>query len=147
MKTLVKLASTFFYAGFFPKMPGTAGSAAGLLLAVLVSGNLAEYLATLVMLVVLSILVIKPAEVLFGKEDSGHIVIDEVAGVMTALLLIPVRPVPLILAFMLFRAFDILKPFPIRRLEGIRSPFGVILDDIAAGIYANLIMRVVLIWL
>jgi hypothetical protein len=52
-------------------MPGTAGSAAGLLLAVLVSGNLAEYLATLVMLVVLSILVIKPAEVLFGKEDSG----------------------------------------------------------------------------
>jgi phosphatidylglycerophosphatase A len=66
---------------------------------------------------------------------------------MTALFVNTVRPVPLILAFMLFRAFDILKPFPIRRLEGIRSPFGVILDDIAAGIYANLIMRVVLIWL
>ncbi|MFA5093862.1 MAG: phosphatidylglycerophosphatase A [Candidatus Omnitrophota bacterium] len=146
MKALVKLTSTFFYAGFFPKMPGTAGSAAGLLLALLVSGNVAVYLATLAILVILSILVIRPAEILFGKKDSGHIVIDEAAGIMTALLLIPARPVPVIIAFVLFRAFDIIKPFPVRRLEGIHSPFGVILDDIAAGIYANLMVRVALIW-
>jgi phosphatidylglycerophosphatase A len=146
LKALVKLASTFFYTGFFPRAPGTAGSAAGLILALLVIRNSAVYILFFVMLLFLSLVVIRPAEVLFGRKDSKHIVIDEAAGMMAALLFIPASPVTAISAFILFRTFDILKPFPIRRIELLPSPFGVLLDDIAAGIYANLILRAALAW-
>ncbi len=141
MKTVVKLISTFFYSGFVPRMPGTAGSAAGLLFAFLASYDPRVYLLSLVMLLAAVMMVVKPAEILFGKRDSGKIVIDEAAGMMIALLFLPMEPAYMAAAFISFRLFDIFKPFPIKIAERAPSPIGVVLDDVIAGIYANITVR------
>lgn len=141
MKTVVRIVSTFFYAGFVPRMPGTAGSAAGLLFAFLVSYDPRVYLLSLAVLMAAAMMVIRRAEILFGRKDSGKIVIDEAAGMMIALLFLPMEPAYMAAAFVTFRLFDIFKPFPIRAAERVASPSGVVLDDVIAGIYANITVR------
>ena len=143
MKTVVRLVSTFFYAGYVPKMPGTVGSLAGLLFFLLVNYNLPVTIISLLALTVAALLVIGKAEELFGKKDSRHIVIDEVIGMMIALLFIPMKAVFVVLAFVFFRIFDIVKPFPIKRIERMESPWGVVLDDVLAGIYANFAVQLI----
>jgi phosphatidylglycerophosphatase A len=135
------MVSTFFYSGYVPRIPGTVGSLAGLLFFLLVNHSLTLTIVSLLVLTAAALLVIKKAEDLFGKKDSRRIVIDEVIGMMIALLFIPAKAEFVVLAFVFFRIFDILKPFPIKMAERIRSPFGVVLDDVIAGIYANLIVR------
>jgi phosphatidylglycerophosphatase A len=71
-----------------------------------------------------------------GREDPGHVVIDEVAGQWFALVLCPVDIGHVVLAFGLFRLFDIVKPWPARRLERLHGGLGIMMDDVAAGIYA-----------
>jgi phosphatidylglycerophosphatase A len=141
LKTVVRLVSTFFYSGFVPRIPGTAGSAAGLLFALLTVYDTRVYLSSLAVLLVSAMLVIRRAEILFGRRDSGKIVIDEAVGMMIALLFLPMEPACMAAAFISFRLFDILKPFPIRMAERLPSPFGVVLDDVIAGIYANITVR------
>ncbi len=143
MKTVVRLVSTFFYAGYVPKISGTAGSLAGLLFFLLVSYSLTVTIFSLLVLAVAALLVIGKAEELFGKKDSRRIVIDEVIGMMIALLFIPMRALFVVLAFVFFRIFDIAKPFPIKRIEGMASPWGVLLDDVLAGIYANFAVQLI----
>ena len=143
MKTVVKLVSTFFYAGYVPRISGTIGSLAGLLFFLLVNYSLPVTIASLSVLTVSALLVIRKAEGLFGKKDSGHIVIDEVIGMMIALLFIPTKAAFVALAFVFFRIFDIAKPFPIKRIEKMESPWGVVLDDVLAGIYANLAVQLI----
>ena len=146
MKTVTRLISTFFYAGYIPKISGTAGSACGLLLFFLVNYSLPVTVITLLVLTAAALLVIRKAEELFGKKDSRRIVIDEVIGMMIALLFIPMRPELIALSFVLFRVFDITKPFPIKRIEKISSPWGVVLDDAVAAIYANLSVQLIAIF-
>lgn len=138
MKTVVKMLSTFFYLGYTPLIPGTIGSLGGLLFYLMVKHDTALYIGSLIVLIVLALLVINKAEEHFGKKDARPIVIDEAAGMMTALLFVPQEPVLIVFAFISFRLFDIVKPFPIKWAETRRSPWGVILDDIIAGIYTNL---------
>ena len=83
-------------------------------------------------------------EVLWGK-DSSRVVIDEVAGMCIALLFVPITLSNVCIAFLLFRFFDIAKPFYIRRLENLKGGWGVMADDALAGIYANLVMQIYLI--
>jgi len=143
LKTVVRLVSTFFYAGYVPKISGTVGSLAGLLFFLLVNYSLPVTIISLLVLTGASLLVIKKAEELFGKKDSRRIVIDEVIGMMIALLFVPMKAVFVALAFVFFRIFDIAKPFPIKRVEKMESPWGVVLDDVLAGIYANLAVQLV----
>jgi phosphatidylglycerophosphatase A len=75
-------------------------------------------------------------EEVLGRTDPGVIVIDEVAGMMVAVLLVPRTPGVLLCAFLLFRLFDIWKPFPAREAEVLRGGFGVVVDDLIAGVYA-----------
>jgi len=75
---------------------------------------------------------------LFGKEDSGRIVIDEVAGQLVTFLFVPITIRTLIAGFVLFRFFDIVKPFPVYRMEELDDGLGVTMDDVAAGVLANL---------
>jgi phosphatidylglycerophosphatase A len=70
------------------------------------------------------------------EEDPGEVVIDEVAGVLLSALMCPWTPVPLFIAFLSFRLFDIWKPFPVRTLEQLPGGIGVMADDLAAGVYA-----------
>ena len=75
-------------------------------------------------------------ETVLGRKDPGVIVIDEVAGMMVAVLLVPRTPGVLLCAFLLFRLFDIWKPFPAREAQVLRGGLGVVADDLIAGVYA-----------
>jgi phosphatidylglycerophosphatase A len=77
-----------------------------------------------------------------GKEDPNFVVIDEVAGQLLSLLFLPVTLVNIIGATLLFRVFDIWKPFPIRRLERLENGVGVMADDLLAGVYANVLLQI-----
>ena len=83
---------------------------------------------------------------LLGRRDPSEIVIDEVAGFSVTLFLLSLSWLNLLLGFLLFRLFDISKPFPIRRLERVKGGFGIVLDDLLAGIYANLALRLILLF-
>ena len=83
----------------------------------------------------------------FDKKDPSQVVIDEVAGQWVALAGLPLEPVTLIAGFALFRLFDIVKPWPVGRLERFPGASGIMLDDLAAGLIAHLILRFVLYWM
>jgi phosphatidylglycerophosphatase A len=84
------------------------------------------------------------AERHFGKHDPGQVVIDEVAGMLITLFLNPAGWFSAAVGFLLFRAADIVKPFPARRFERLPGGLGIMADDVMAGIYANLALRVIL---
>ena len=135
--------ATGAYVGKIPIAPGTFGSLWGLPAAYLLSGSPAPVavLATGLFILV-SIAVSHRAVGLLGRKDPGSVVIDEVAGMMVTLLAIPFNAGTAAIGFVVFRVLDILKPFPIRSLERrIPGGAGVVLDDVAAGIMANLLLR------
>jgi phosphatidylglycerophosphatase A len=92
--------------------------------------------AALAAVVVVGIWASQRVEELLGRKDPGVIVIDEVAGMMVAVLLLPHTPGVLLCAFLLFRLLDIWKPFPAREAQALRGGFGVVVDDLIAGVYA-----------
>ena len=102
-------------------------------------GN-AGYLMALAALVLVSVLVAGPAQKLLGQKDHPAIVIDEVAGLLVALALVKLNLTAVLAGFLLFRAFDILKPWPISRLNRGTSGLAVVLDDLAAGVMARLVL-------
>ena len=102
-------------------------------------GN-AGYLLALAALALVSVLVAGPAQKLLGQKDHPAIVIDEVAGLLVALALVKLNLTAVLAGFLLFRAFDIFKPWPISRLNRGTSGLAVVLDDLAAGIMARLVL-------
>jgi phosphatidylglycerophosphatase A len=140
--------SSWFGSGLVPKAPGTFGTFTAVPLVVAL-WYLDGFIAGLVLLflVLLAVWSAGLSERLLGRIDPPEVVIDEVAGFAVTLFLLPATWVVLILGFVLFRLFDIIKPFPIRFLERrVKGGIGIVLDDILAGIYANLGIRLLL-WL
>ena len=136
--------------GLAPVAPGTFGSftAAVLLLLPgrlpgLPEWSLSFGLAALVVVFFAGVWSARRAELIHGK-DPGIVVIDEVAGMIVTMLVIPNSVVAVVMGFFLFRATDILKPFPVRLAERAPGSWGVMLDDVVAGIYANLLLRLAL---
>lgn len=80
-------------------------------------------------------------------HDPSIIVIDEIVGMLVALAFLPKTATVVVLTFVMFRLFDIVKPFPVRNLERIPAGWGIMLDDVAAGVYANVVCRLILLWL
>lgn len=141
-KTIIKTLSTFFGIGLVPFASGTVGSLVGIAiyyfgLRGVVGGrhpsNLLIYLLVLFVLLVTGAWIASAAEVVFGEKDSRYIIIDEVVGYLVAMFGLPPEPFYIILAFILFRAMDILKPPPISLLQDIKGGVGIMLDDVAAG--------------
>jgi len=95
---------------------------------------------TLAVVVVVGIWASHRVEAVLGRKDPGVIVIDEVAGMMVAVLLLPRTLGVLLCAFLLFRIFDIWKPFPAREAQDLRGGFGVVVDDLIAGVYALVLL-------
>lgn len=155
--------------GYIPIAPGTWGSAVGvggflilrwLILALLVpladrrnlnSFHVGYGVLTLELLVICCVTLVgiwaaSRTEKSSGKKDPGKVVIDEVAGQMIALTPLPLSGVALwmiVLSFLLFRFFDIIKPYPCRRLESLPSGLGIMADDVVAGAYAAVVTAVV----
>jgi phosphatidylglycerophosphatase A len=136
------------YVGFFPFAPGTAGSAAALVLFLPVrwAGSLALELAVASLVAAVGVWAATETEKALGVEDPGPVVIDEVAGMLVSLLFLPTSWPVIGAAFLAFRMFDIIKPWPCGRLERLHGGVGIMADDLAAGAYANLVVHL-LIWL
>jgi phosphatidylglycerophosphatase A len=135
---------TFFGAGFLKPGPGTYGSIAALLLWYAAAHSLnpsplALAIGTVIAALVVTLIGIPAATIVAresGREDPGQVVIDEAAGQLIALIAIPADWRHAALSLLLFRAFDILKPPPIRQLERLPEGTGIMLDDVAAGLFA-----------
>ena len=132
--------ATFFGTGYFPVAPGTAGTAAAVpLWWLLAHQSWPVYLVATAGVVASGIAAAERAGRFYGVADSGHIVIDEVAGYLVTMAFLPRAWLPAISGFVFFRLFDVLKPPPARFFD--RDPrwkngFGVVLDDVAAGVWA-----------
>jgi len=133
-----------FGAGRAPAVPGTFGTLAAVPPAYLLARLLPPWgfaLAT----VVLAILAIGTSGVAareMGLKDPRPVVIDEAAGLFVTLLYLPVAPATFAIGFVLFRLMDILKPFPARQAEGLSGGWGIVVDDLIAGAYANCALRI-----
>jgi phosphatidylglycerophosphatase A len=142
---------TFFGAGLLKPGPGTYGSIAAVLLwfgaaHILHPAPLALAIGTAIAALVATLIGIPAATIVAresGREDPGHVVIDEVAGQLIALIAIPVDWRHAVISLLLFRIFDILKPPPIRQLERLPAGTGIMLDDVAAGLFALLFAQIV----
>jgi len=147
--------ATFFGAGLGKPGPGTWGSVAALLLWALfawaVHPGPTTLLISLIVGIVLSIVLGVPAATIAaresGRHDPGFVVIDEVAGQWIALLGSPADWRHGLIALVLFRLFDITKPFPVRRLERLPEGWGIVFDDVAAGLYAWGVAAILRIWI
>ena len=138
------MVGTGFGTGYFPFASGTVGSLVGVLfyLPVAAPGRSIPFFLLLAAVVAVGTWSAGICGKLFGEHDSGKIVIDEVAGMLVTLYSFPADPLWLAAAFLTFRFYDILKPFPIRRIDrGWTSAGGVMTDDLLAGVYANLTLR------
>lgn len=140
---MIKFISSFFYLGYVPKMPGTAASIAGACLYFLFCRDNLAYWSLTGICVILGFLVCGKAEREFARKDPAVIVIDEVAGMLVSLLFLPCDIRIVAAAFVLFRFFDILKPFPIKDLQRLPGSMGVMSDDLLAAVYTNCILQVV----
>ncbi len=160
MKRFILFIATGAGSGYVPVAPGTAGALVGLFIYVAAFQTLSSplYLLTLLAGVALAIWASDGAIAIFGRKDPPQVTIDEVVGLLTAMALVPslgelsIGPVSVasnaLLGFVFFRLFDILKPFPIRWIERTApGGYGVVLDDVAAGIYANIALRIVALFL
>ena len=145
MNRFFLLIATGFGVGYSPVAPGTLGT----LVAIPVYYFLSDipsplYEITLISFFYLSVWISENAETFFGKKDDPRIVIDEVMGFLITMLWVPKTMRFIIIGFLLFRFFDILKPFPIRRLERrLKGGFGVVWDDVMAGVYANVMLQII----
>lgn len=143
MQTIIKALATFFYIGYLPGPRGTFSALAVLPLYFISRNNIFLYACIAIVVLLTGFLVCGSAEKIFGKKDAGQIVIDDAAGLLVALFLIPQQVGYLAGAFILYRLFDIIKIPPINRLEKLNGSAGVMLDDILAGVYANAVMAVI----
>jgi phosphatidylglycerophosphatase A len=144
------LVATFFGAGMLRPGPGTWGSLGAVLSWVAIASLIPAQQRSLVAFIATALVTAIgiPAATHFaraaGAKDPQQIVIDEVAGQLLTLALAPLAWKPLAAAFILFRAFDILKPWPIRRLEKLPEGTGIVLDDLGAGVYAAIVLQLLL---
>jgi len=133
--------------GYFPCMPGTIGSLWGIGFCLLLNlWGIPIYVLGVVIFGIVAVKISDEADTLFGEHDSGKIVIDEIVGYLVAMLLIPPEIEYLVIGFVAFRFFDILKPYPVGMIDKkLRGGLGVVLDDVAAGIYANALLWVIIV--
>jgi len=149
MKTMSRVLATFFGVGLFPAAPGTLASACAVLIYKLGLHNLAWplYLLLLAILFAAGGAAAAACAAEIGRPDPGRIVVDEVCGQLLALTLFPEGWVAVAISFALFRVFDIIKPWPIRRLEKLPGGWGIMADDAGAGLAAAVLGRLALLLL
>jgi phosphatidylglycerophosphatase A len=146
MKMIWKIIATFFGVGYFPLAPGTVTSFAIVLLYRLFLHKLSWplYVILFLFLFFLGTFASSKYSSRLEEKDPRKIVVDEACGQLLVLFLVPESWLVLLLGFFLFRIFDIIKPFPIRKIENFSKGWGIMADDIMASIYAGLILHLYL---
>jgi len=146
MRRLGLLVATCGYLGYVPVAPGTVGSAAGLVVFAAVRGfdSAPVELAVIAVLLAVGVWSGSVAERYLGGVDPRPVVVDEVAGMLITLALVPVNVYGAIAGFLVFRLFDVIKPWPANRLEALPGGLGVMADDAMAAVYGNLGLRLLI---
>jgi phosphatidylglycerophosphatase A len=144
MDKIIIFFSSVGYLGYIKYAPGTFGSLAGLLLWIFfIPDKMAFQFFSLIFILVVSIIYSSLSEDIYKIKDDQRIIIDEVAGMWFSLALLPKSSLFYILGFLLFRLFDVKKPWIIKSSQKLKSGFGVTIDDILAGLFVNCILQVV----
>jgi phosphatidylglycerophosphatase A len=139
---LATVVATGLGSGYAPFAPGTAGSLVGLALFwPLHRLSLAAQAGVTALVFVLGVVAATHVARRLGVEDPGLVVADEVVGMWVSLLGVPLTGVTAVAGFVLFRVFDVFKPYPARDLERLPAGWGIMCDDVMAGVYANLLLR------
>ncbi len=149
---IAKIIASGFYSGYAPIAPGTFGSLFGVILVYFINSILLRFgvegnvfiISNILMVVIsyfLGVWAVKKVHDIW-KHDDGRIVIDEIVGVWLGLIFIPVDVKYYLLAFVVFRFFDILKPFGIKKIDQLGGDSSVMLDDVLAGIYSMIVVIV-----
>lgn len=144
---LNKLIATVGGVGYLPFAPGTWASAIATIIWFLFSKQTDDQLIWQVVIIIVAIAsgIYSSGKVAsIENKDPSHIVVDELAGMWLTLLFIPPSFPNYLAGFILFRFFDISKPFGIKRMENYRNGWGIMLDDILAGIYSNILLRIII---
>lgn len=145
--SIAKLIATVFYVGFIPIAPGTFGTIAAIPIFYALSFTpLYLYLAITVLIILISVWASSVAEEIFGKTDPSEAVADEVCGYLVTMILVPVTLGNIFFGFLLFRLFDIAKPYPIRKFERLPGGWGIVMDDVMAGIYSCITLHILGRW-
>ncbi len=149
MKILIRAAATFFGSGYFPIAPGTVASGLTAVLYFLLLARLPWFFQAFLVIAVFFIGVPAADWVArdLNRKDPGRIVIDETCGQLIALFLLPPAIMPVALGFLCFRVLDIIKPYPIKKLESLPGGWGIMADDVGAGLAAAAVVRMLLIFL
>jgi phosphatidylglycerophosphatase A len=144
MDKLIMFLATGFYSGNLPKAPGTWGSLAALVPWFFMRNlPLGSYLGIVGGVFVVGCVLAGSAEKILDQADAGPIVIDEFVGMFITLITAPNHPAAWLLAFLLFRFFDVLKPFPVSWFDQrIHGGFGIMMDDVVAGLYALISLQI-----
>lgn len=141
---IIITTGTFFYIGYLPFIPGTFASLVGLGIFYLMKDSLPHLAIFTAAMLILGFLVAGRLEEILKKKDSRCIVIDEISGMLLSLIWLPYDIKVVLAAFFLFRLLDSLKPYPAGLLQNLRGGKGVMLDDIVAGVYTNIILQLAL---
>lgn len=144
---LKEFVATGFFTGYIPFMPGTFGTLLGVLIYVFLSPIAIAYYIAIPVLMITAIPIADYAEKhIFKEKDSSHIVIDEVVGYLIGMISFQFTMNAegvkyLVIGFILFRVFDIWKPYPIKHSQKLEGGLGIVIDDVLAGIYTNLFLQ------
>jgi phosphatidylglycerophosphatase A len=144
-----ELFFTGFFSGYSPIAPGTAGTLIAVLIYIL------EYIIFKTNCIITNLIIVlimlypsiklgDAGEKFFNRKDPSEVVIDEMIGLWVSVLFIPFSLEIALLAFIIFRIIDIFKPYPIRKLEKLKGGLGIVLDDFMAGIFTNIIIRLII---
>ncbi|HNZ32488.1 MAG TPA: phosphatidylglycerophosphatase A [Smithellaceae bacterium] len=144
---LITFLATGFGSGLAPFAPGTAGTLVGILICLpLIPLPWILRLLLVLALLALSFYVSDQAEKIYKRKDDQRIVIDEIIGFQITMLPVEINVLSICAGFVLFRIFDIWKPFPVRNMQGFPGGWGIVADDVAAGIYAGMVLWLLTYW-
>jgi phosphatidylglycerophosphatase A len=141
-KKITEIIASCFYIGYIPGAPGTYGSLFALL--IISQFNIITQNIALIFFIVLGLIFSTLMEKHTGKKDDQRIVIDEFVGTLITFYFVEPRLSYLVVGFILFRLYDIYKPYPIKKIQKLPSGWGIMLDDILAGVYVRIVLQVII---
>jgi phosphatidylglycerophosphatase A len=142
-RAIILFISQGAYSGKSPVAPGTAGTVVGVFIYLGIKGlPPVHYAAVCITVFVIGMWAAGHAEIILGRTDSPSIVIDEIAGFLMVMFMVPSGLFFIVSGFVIFRVFDIIKPWPLKRLQELHGGLGVMLDDVGAGVYTNIALQV-----
>jgi phosphatidylglycerophosphatase A len=143
-RRFARAVATLFYIGFSPFFPGTLASLVALALVFIIPSRVSLYSLTALGILLVSLWATQVYATEKDEEDPQEIVVDELVGILVTFFSLPKSAFVILTGFVLFRFFDIFKPFPVRQIERCPKPWGIVADDVMAGVYANLTLRLLL---